>query len=63
MLSYVNRVQQLAIVLKAMDVCIKGREMAFAILNEPLLQFGDTTKTLGALGDDSKSFDLDIEKS
>lgn len=63
MLSYINRVQHLGSILKSMNVDIDGQEMAMAILNGLPEQYENIITALDALGDDIKTFTLDLVKS
>lgn len=61
--SYINRVQQLGQMLKAMDVNIDRKETAMAILNGLAPQYENIITTRDALGDDSSGFTLYVVKS
>ena len=62
-LTYVNRVQQLASVLKSMDVDIDDKEMAMAVLNGLPPHYDSLIVALDALGNEDRLFTLDFVKS
>ena len=62
-LTYVNRVQHLASVLKSMNVDIDDKEMAMAVLNGLPPRFDSLIVALDALGNEDKIFTLEFVKS
>ena len=62
-LSYINRIRQLASTLKSMNVHIDDIEMALAVLNGLPERFGSLISALDALGNDDDTFSLDLVKS
>ena len=62
-LTYVNRVQHLAAVLRSMSVVIDDKEMAMAVLNGLPPRFDSLIVALDALGNEDKIFSLDFVKS
>lgn len=63
MLSYIDRIQQLGMILKSTNVEIDEKEQAMAILNSLPSQYKNNMTTLDALRDDSDIFTLDVVKS
>jgi len=63
MLTYLNRVRQLAASLKSMGVDIEDQEMAMAALNGLPASYESLIVALDAVGNDEKSFSFDIVKS
>ncbi|CDF37816.1 unnamed protein product [Chondrus crispus] len=62
-LAYINRVKQLAAILKSMSVNIDHKEMAMAVLNGLPARFEALIVALDALGNEEKIFSLDFVKS
>ena len=62
-LTYINRVQHLASILKSMKVEIDDKEMAMAVLNGLPARFDSLIVALDALGNEDKDFTLDFVKS
>ncbi|CDF40427.1 unnamed protein product [Chondrus crispus] len=62
-LAYINRVKQLAAILKSMSVNIADKEMAMAVLNGLPARFEALIVALDALGNEEKIFSLDFVKS
>ncbi|CDF34864.1 unnamed protein product [Chondrus crispus] len=62
-LAYINRVKQLAAILKSMSVNIHDKEMAMAVLNGLPARFQALIVALDALGNEEKIFSLDFVKS
>lgn len=62
-LAYINRVKQLAAILKSMSVNIDDKEMAMAVLNGLPARFEALIVALDALGNEEKIFSLDFVKS
>ena len=62
-LAYINRVKQLAGILKSMSVNIDDKEMAMAVLNGLPARFEALIVALDALGNEEKIFSLDFVKS
>ena len=62
-LAYINRVKQLAGILKSMSVNIDDKEMAMAVLNGLPTRFEALIVALDALGNEEKIFSLDFVKS
>lgn len=62
-LTYVNRVQHLASVLKSMDLDVNDKEMAMAVLNGLPARFDGLIVALDALGNEDRLFSLDFVKS
>ncbi len=63
MLTYLNRVKQLAATLKSMKVDIDDKEIAMAALNGLPSTYEGLIVALDALGNDDKSFTFDLVKS
>ena len=63
MLTYLNRVKQLAATLKSMNVDIDDQEMAMAALNGLPSSYEGLIIALDALGNDTKTFNFDLVKS
>ena len=63
MLTYLNRVKQLAATLKSMNVDIDDQEMAMATLNGLPSSCEGLIIALDALGNDTKTFNFDLVKS
>lgn len=63
MLSYINRVRQLAAVLKTMGVDVDDKEIAMAVLNGLPEKYETLVTALDAIGDADVTFTLDIVKS
>lgn len=63
MLSFIDRVQHLGSILKSMKVDIDGQEMAMAILNGLPEQYKNIIAAIDSLGDDIKTFTLNLVKS
>lgn len=62
-LPYINRVKQLAARLKSMNVNIDDKELAMAVLNGLPARFESLIVALDALGNEDKTFSLDVVKS
>ena len=62
-LTYVNRVQHLASILKSMGVEIDEKEMGMAVLNGLPARYDSLIVALDALGNEDKIFTLDFVKS
>ena len=62
-LTYLNRVRQLAATLKSMDVDIDDKEMAMAALNGLPSTYEGLIVALDALGNDDKTFSFEMVKS
>lgn len=62
-LTYLNRVKQLAATLKSMDVEIDNEELAMAALNWRPPMYENLIVALDALGNDDMSFTFDLVKS
>ena len=62
-LPYINRVKQLAAILKSVSVNIDDKEMAIAVLNGLPARFQALIVALDALGNEEKIFSLDFVKS
>ena len=62
-LTYINRVNQLAARLKSMNVDIDDKEMAMAVLNGLPARFESLIVALDALGNEEKMFTLEFVKS
>ena len=63
MLTYLNRVKQLAATLKSMSVEIDDKEMAMAALNGLPASYESPTVALDAFGDDEKCFTVELVKT
>ena len=63
MLTYLNRVKQLASTLKSMNVDIDDKEIAMAALNGLPSTYEGLIVALDALGNDDKSFTFELVKS
>ena len=63
MLTYVNRVRQMASILTSMEVHIDDKEMAMAVLNGLPPRYGAIITALDAIGDEDPSFTLDKVRS
>ena len=63
MLAYLNRVKQLAAVLKSMSVTIEDKEIGMVALNGLPPKFDGLIVALDALGSDDKNFSFDLVKS
>ena len=62
-LTYVNRVQNLASILKSMGVEISDKEMGMAVLNGLPPKYDSLIVALDALGSENRIFTLDFVKS
>ena len=62
-LTYINRVQHLASVLKSMKVDVDDKEVAMAILNGLPSSYDNLIVALDALGNEDKLFSVDLVKS
>ena len=62
-LTYVNRVQHLASILKSMGVEVDDKEMGMAVLNGLPPRYDSLIVALDALGNEDKIFTLDFVKS
>ena len=62
-ISYINRIKQLAASLKSMNVDIDDKEMAMAVLNGLPSAYGNLIVALDASGDQEKHFTLEFVKS